>query len=290
MHEGGNMWEILVETLIDSFKTLPFLFAAYLLIEYIEHKSSEKIINGLKAYGVFGGAILGCIPQCGFSVAAANLYSGKIITAGTLIAVFISTSDEAIPILLSDTGNLWIILKIISIKIIIAVAAGLLFDSLLRKEIDVGSEVNQQTRNDAIHHICSDCGCNQQHGIIMPALKHTINIFAFMAITTFILNYAIVYAGEDRISSLLLSNNILQPAIAAAIGFIPNCAASVILTQLYISGSLSFGSIIAGLCTGAGIGLLVIFKVNKNVKDNLKLMLYIYVVSVITGTLIQLLG
>ncbi|MDD2494127.1 MAG: putative manganese transporter [Tissierellia bacterium] len=280
------MIDIIIDTLLDSIRTLPFLFAAYLFIEYIEHKSSDKIINVLKKYGTFGGALLGCIPQCGFSVAASNLYAGRIITKGTLIAVFISTSDEAVPVLLSSPGNFGTILNIIAFKIVIALIAGFLIDLILKKNVNNKVYENYNSNN-AMSHMCSDCGCND-HSILKPAIKHTLSIFVFMILTTFIINLIINSIGEENLSTLLLSNSIYQPAIAAIIGFIPNCASSVILTQLYLSGALSFGSIIAGLSTGAGVGLLVLFKANNDVLDNIKIIVYMYIVSVISGTLIQL--
>lgn len=279
------MRDILLETILDLSKMLPFLFATYLFIEYIEHKSSQRIEKGLRKYGVIGGAVLGCFPQCGFSVASANLFAGKIITTGTIIAVFISTSDEAIPVLIANPGNVGIVIRLILIKVIIAIIAGIIADMFLKANY-LNYKENESKRKDAIKHICIDCGCN--HGIVKSALKHTLNVFIFIAITTLVLNIAIELVGEEKLSMLLLSNSIFQPAIAAFIGLIPNCAASVILTQLYLSGSITFGSIISGLSTGAGLGLIVLFKVNKNIKENIIIMIFIYAIATLAGILIQL--
>ncbi|NLJ58683.1 MAG: arsenic efflux protein [Tissierellia bacterium] len=278
------MWELIEHAFIDSAKMLPFLFAAYLVIEYIEHKSSGKLIQGLRKFGVLGGAILGCLPQCGFSVAASNLYAGRIITTGTLIALFISTSDEAIPILLSNPGKLNTILLFIGVKILIAIVAGFGADYFLKEFFLTASKEN----GDTIQHLCKDCGCEEEDGIIKPALKHTLNIFVFIFLTNLVLSILISILGEENLSRILLNDNIFQPVLAGLIGFIPNCAASIILTQLFIDGSISFGSVIAGLSTGAGIGLMVLFKANQNLKENIKIITYIYIVSVLSGLLIQI--
>lgn len=274
------MWGIIEDALIDSVKVLPVLFAAYIAIEYIEHKSSDKLIKGLGKFGIAGGAFLGCLPQCGFSAAASNLYAGRIITTGTLIAVFISTSDEAIPVLLSKPGNLNTIIMLIAVKMLIAIIAGVMADYVFK------GFFRKNTKEDiagAIHkHVCIDCGCNDEHGIIKPALKHTVNIFLFILLINLLLNILISFAGENM-SRILLNDNILQPALAGIIGLIPNCAASIILTQLFIEGSVSFGSVIAGLSSSAGVGLVVLFRTNRNITENVRIVAYIYIISVLSG-------
>lgn len=283
------MKEIILETILDTIKVLPFLFIANLIIEYIESKSLKKLENGIKKYGIIGGAVLGSFPH-GFSAAAANLYAGNVITTGTLIAVFISTSDEAIPVLLSNPENYDVMIKLVAIKIIIAIIAGTISDVLFKKYFTVNKSFHNIKYEEAMgHEYHDDCGGNNQRGTIINTAKHTINIFLFMLVTTFVLNIAISLIGEDNLSKVLLQNNIFQPVFASLIGFIPNCASSVILTQLYMEGSISFGSVIAGLSTGSGVGLLVLFKVNYNKKQNFKIMFYLYVVGVIAGMIIQLL-
>lgn len=288
------MLEIVFDTLIDGLKLLPFLFISYLIIEFIEHKASDKINKSLANSGKFGsviGAILGCFPQCGFSGAASSLYSGRIITLGTLIAVFISTSDEAIPILISNPDNFFVILKILIIKILIAILFGSIIDFIINKRLDKNKV--EENRHEHLKDMCSHshCNCeNENEGILKPALKHTLNIFGFILAISFVLNIVIWLIGEENLSYLLMHGSIFQPFIAGLIGLIPNCASSILLTELYISGNISFASIIAGLCSGAGIGLIVLFKTNTNIKENLKIVGLLYAIGVISGITIEIIS
>lgn len=278
--------DVLKDAVIDSVKMLPFLFAAYLLMEYLEHKSSRKlqaILQSGKA-GPVGGAVLGCLPQCGFSVMASNLYAGRLISAGTLIAVFLSTSDEAIPVLLANPERAGVIVQLLLVKLLVAIPAGFLIDTVGKRLIGAKEADGEEN----MHHLCEHCGC--EHGIFKPALKHTVQIFLFILVFSLLLNLLIAVIGEENLSVILMSNSFLQPMLAGVLGFVPNCAASVVLTELYLAGSISFGSAVAGLCTGAGVGLAVLLKVNRNQKENVKIILTLYIIGVFAGMLLQALG
>lgn len=282
--------DVILDTLIDSIKMLPFLFISYIIIEYIEHKASDKIKNILSNSGKYGsvlGGLLGAVPQCGFSVTAASLYSGRIITLGTLVAVFLSTSDEAIPVMLSSSESIPKILPIIAIKVAIAVVFGIIVDIIFKSKKGK-KNADEEAREEHIHNMCSDCDC--EHGIFKSAIHHTIHIFIFILMATFVLNFLIAIIGEENLGKILLSGNIFQPLVAGVIGLIPNCAASVVLTELYLAGNISFGSIIAGLSAGSGIGLVVLFKENKNIKENLKILGIVYVIGTVTGIVFDLIG
>lgn len=283
------MVEILLDTLLESLKMLPFLLISYLIIEIIEHKSSEKIKNILSKSGKFGtvvGSLLGLIPQCGFSVTASSLYAGRIITLGTLMSVFIATSDEAIPVLLAHPDQISTLGFVLIVKFILAFFMGMTVDLIIRKMQKKDNEEQIQEIQEHMHGVCSHCHCEDKK-IFLPALKHTIQIFIFIFVVSFILHIGIHMIGEENLSKVLMSGTILQPLIAGLIGLIPNCASSVLLTELFISGNISFGAMIAGLSTGAGIGLVVLFKSNHNIKENVKIVGLLYGLGVIGGIIIQ---
>ena len=273
--------DAIVDTTFDCLKMLPFLFVAFILIEALEHYSSDFTAKALAKVGRAGpvvGAVAGCVPQCGFSVMAANLYAGGIISVGTLLSVFIATSDEAILIIMSNPERIREVGILLAAKVIIAVTAGYIIDIFFRNQLATVKESGN---------LCKDCGCDEEDaGIWKPAWHHTIRIFIYLFIITGILNLCIEIFGIEQLSKFLLGNTIFQPVIAAIIGLIPNCAASVILTQLYLNGAISFASVIAGLCTGAGIGLVVLFKMNRNKRENLKIVGVLFLVAVAAGMII----
>ena len=281
------MLEIIEDTLIDSIKLIPFLFITYLIMEYIEHKTKDKTKEAIKKSGKFGpliGGVLGIVPQCGFSVSATNLYAARVITLGTLLAVYLSTSDEMLPIFISEAVPVTTILKILGVKLLIGVVAGFIIDFVIRL-VNKGKQEEEK-----IIDLCEKEHCHCENGIVKSALKHTINIFIFILLFTFILNIIIYLIGEETIAGFLTNQPILGPVIAGIIGLIPNCASSVLLTQMYLENVISAATLISGLLVGAGVGLAVLFKTNKGIKQNLKITALLYVIGVVSGILIELIG
>ncbi len=293
------MLEIIEETLIDAVKLLPFLFITYLIMEYIEHKMGHKTKSAIKKSGKWGpiiGSILGVFPQCGFSVSATNLYAGRVITLGTLIAVYLSTSDEMLPIFISEAVSPVIILKILGIKLIIGMIAGVILDLFVNliiknKNKKIVQQNEEDSEEDEIGHMCEEehCHCNES-GILKSAIHHTLSILVFIVLITFIINTVVYFVGEETIAGWILNKPVIGPVIASLIGLIPNCAASVIITNMYLENVISLGSMISGLLTGAGVGLAVLFKTNSKIKENIGIIILLYAIGVISGIMIDLIG
>ncbi len=278
-----EMLDVILDAVIDTVKLIPFLFLTYLAMEYLEHKTGSKAQRLVQRAGRFGpviGGLLGVVPQCGFSAAASGLYTGRVITLGTLFAIYLSTSDEMLPILISEQAPIGLIGKILFAKAAIGIFAGMLIDFVLRKK---GVEEHEH-----IHEICEHdhCHCEEGAGIFRSALTHTLQISIFILVVTFGLNLILHFVGEDALANLVLNRRILGPALAGLIGLIPNCAGSVAITQLYLEGAMSIGSAMAGLLTGSGVGLLILFRMNPDKKENLKILALLYGIGVLAGILI----
>lgn len=275
--------DVIKDSFIDSIRLLPFLFVTYVIMEFLEHKAGDKmqaVIRGAGKGGPVIGGILGVFPQCGFSTAASNLYAGKIITTGTLIAVFLSTSDEMLPIMISENAGARMIISILILKAAIAIVAGFVADCIFRKnkkEMQIG-------------HLCEQHHCHCENGIWKSAIRHTLEIFLYILLITLVLNFLIALIGEDVLGGMILSRPFVGTLVAGLAGFIPNCAASVIITQLYLRGVLGAGALAAGLLTGTGVGYLVLLKVNDNRRENISIAGYLYAVGVLVGIVIELLG
>lgn len=279
--------EVLQDTAIDTIKLLPFLFITYLIMEYIEHKTSNKVKDVIKKSGKFGpllGAIVGVFPQCGFSVSATNLYAGRVITLGTLISVYLVTSDEMLPILLTEAVPAGTIFTILGIKLVLGIVAGFIIDFVIR----MFRKEKVEEQEEKIEEICEHEHCHCEEGIVTSAIKHTLNITIFIFFITLVLNGIIAYIGEDTIAHFISKNVILGPIVAGLIGLIPNCASSVILTELFISNVISMPVLISGVAVNAGVGLLVLFKTNKNAKENLKIVGLLYIIGVLAGIILEL--
>ncbi|MFA5286825.1 MAG: putative manganese transporter [Candidatus Omnitrophota bacterium] len=294
--------DLLIDALFDTLKLLPLLAAVYFFVSFIEFRFGERMGDFLTRFNKFGpviGALFGCIPQCGFSVVASALYVKKVVSVGTLIAVFISTSDEAVPILLSIPDKIHLVGTLILIKVAIAITAGVVIDLILRPKQAVKLKGRVSTRAIYEEAITGHSGCcshevdekrSKIKSLLIHPLWHTIKIFGFLLLLSVMLNCILDRIGEERIGSMLLNGTMLQPVLAAAIGLIPNCFTSVFLAGMFVKGAISFGSMVAGLCSGAGLGMLVLVKENKNIKDTFFIIGLLLGISVLAGVVIQLAG
>ena len=286
-----DFWHLLghsvLHTLEDIAKVVPFLFLTYLLMEFLEHKAGgapERWLRGSGKVGPLVGGALGVLPQCGFSAAATGFYTGRMITTGTLIAVYLSTSDEMLPILISSGAPIPTILKLLATKLVIGIGAGFAIDGVIRL-IRKGKPDEQEP---GIEELCEreNCACGDR--FVLSALKHTIYITVFLLIFTFVLNLGIELIGEENIKSVVLDRPVLGSVLAALVGLIPNCASSVALTSLFVDGVISSGALLSGLMVNAGIGIAILFRNNRPVKDSLRVVGILFGVSVFCGILIDL--
>ncbi len=274
--------EVARDVLLDCLKILPFLFAAYLAIEIIEQKAEEQTVALVHRAGPWGpviGGALGIIPQCGFSAATANLYAGGVITRGTLLAVFLSTSDEMLPILISSSAPLSFILRVLLYKAAAGMLTGLAVNAAEHRFFP--------PRQKTIHEMCEQEGCRCEDGVLKSALRHTFKIFLFLLLFTFAVALAVEALGADRLSGFILNRPVAGELLSGLIGLIPNCAASVVITTLYLQGGMSAGAMFSGLLVGSGVGLLVLFRMNRGWRDNLFTLLLLYVFGVAFGLLAE---
>lgn len=277
------MLDTILDSLVDTGKILPILFLTYLLMEYLEHHAGGKaarLLQRARGAGPFFGALLGLVPQCGFSGAAASFYAGGAITAGTLLAVFLATSDEMIPILISAQVPGKTVLTILGVKLVCGVLVGFLVDFFLR--------LRHVGRHREIHEFCEREHCSCDGGILRSALRHTVKIILLIFAVTVLLNLVFLYLPKERIAAVW-SVPVLGELLAAIVGLLPNCAASVMITDLYLSGVMGPGPMLAGLLVNAGVGLLVLFRVNRNRRENLAIGGTLLLSGVILGTICGLL-
>lgn len=286
-----TIWDILLDTLKDTAEIIPVLFLAYLLMEFLERHMSERTTDLVRKSGRFGpiiGSLLGAFPQCGFSAAASSLYAGRVITVGTLIAVYLSTSDEMLPILLSEHVPAATILRILGLKVLVGLLAGL--------AVDFGARLTRKRRNQKlqddmdIHHFCEhEHAHEEEDGIFVSALKHSLVILAWIFGISLALNGLIALVGEENLGGFVVNMPVVGELLAGLVGLIPNCAASVVITQLYLEGVIGVGPMMSGLLVGAGIGLVVLFKSNEGVKRNISIVAILYGIGVVAGILLDLL-
>lgn len=281
------MSEIILDSVIDSIKLLPFLFLTYLFMEWLEHKTGSAARNKIRTAGKFGpvwGGLLGVIPQCGFSAAASSLFSGRVLTVGTLIAVYLSTSDEMFPIMISNAVPAATIIKILACKAGIGILSGLAVEYVYTHVL------KKQEKDMDIHEICEEERCHCEHGLISSAVSHTLKVFVYIFLISLALNIIIGLVGEETLAGFFTGAPVLGELISALVGLIPNCASSVVITQLYLDHIIGAGAMMAGLLVNAGVGLLILFRLNKDRVQNLKIIATLYGLGVFWGIIIELTG
>lgn len=281
------MTEIIMDSVIDSIKLLPFLFLTYLFMEWLEHKTGSAARNRIRTAGKLGpvwGGLLGVIPQCGFSAAASSLFTGRVITVGTLIAVYLSTSDEMFPIMISNAVPAVTIIKILACKAAIGMLSGLVVEYVYTYIL------KKQEKDMDIHEICEEERCNCEHGLVSSALSHTLHVFVYIFLISLTLNIIIGLVGEETLAGLFTGAPVVGELIAALVGLIPNCASSVVITQLYLDHIIGAGAMMAGLLVNAGVGLLILFRLNHDRTQNLKIIGTLYGLGVFWGIIIELTG
>ena len=276
------MIDIILDALLDTAKLIPYLFITFIIIELIEHKlDNEKILKKSNKFGPIIGGILGALPQCGISTMASNLYANRVITIGTLVAIFLSTSDEMLPMMISRSANIKTILGIVFTKVIIGIVLGLIIDRIYKRKDEKVEKI--------IHNHCDEEHCHcEEEGIFLSSFTHTIKIVLFILIINLVLNGIIYLIGEETLKNILINKNIILYLLSSLIGLIPNCASSIVITELYLQNMITIGTLFSGLLTGSGLGLLILFKTNKNLKENVSILTTIYLIGVVVGFIIDI--
>jgi len=282
-----------IEFVKETLLLLPFLFVTYLVLEAVEAKAGgalERSLERARSVGPLAGALAGAIPQCGVSAAAASFYAGGVVTVGTLVAVFLSTSDELLPVLISARAPVGLMAKIVGLKVVCAVAVGFLVGQVgkwrAKSSVQLSTS-NLQPLRHSVSDLCahSRCGCHAHRGILVPALIHTAEIFVFIVVVSGVIELCMHFFGEHCLENLRLTRPFFGEIAAGALGLIPNCAVSVAGAKLYLAGAMSPGALMASSFTGSGLGLLVLFRTNRNLKENVGILFTVYVLGVLLGCL-----
>lgn len=288
------MWDVILDALIDTLKIIPILLLVYLLVEFLTHHKEEPfafLTKKKKAWGPFIGTLLGSVPQCGFSAAMADLYSSQKISLGTLFAVFIATSDEALPILLANPEAYKDMLILIGFKIVFAIVFGYLIDLL------IGYRLIKKAKERYEHHCCNghchhedETHCCHDHccadNIYIEAIKHTLTISAYILIINLFFGFVLYFVDIENFLNVISLNPYVQNLVTALIGLIPNCAGSVFLVELYLQQGITLAATIGGLSAGSGIGIMILFRKNKSIKENILILISLYVIGVLIGTIL----